>query len=128
MMITDLIWIIYFNISLFKVVYNVYYLRTIDKTENLLKQENVHSGELTARSLEFQQLEEQYDLLKTAMEMASGKQMLLDSYIIQLYEQIDAKRHNLIQIVKMVIFHRNAIACLSSDSKNALDSFFLFVL
>lgn len=61
-------------------------------------QENVHSEELTARSLELQQLEEQHDLLKAAVEMASDKQMPLDSYITQLGEQIDAKRHNLAKI------------------------------
>ncbi|GJW86852.1 coiled-coil domain-containing protein 22 isoform X2 [Tanacetum coccineum] len=61
-------------------------------------QENVHSEESTARSLELQQLEEQHDLLKAAVEMASDKQTPLDSYITQLGEQIDAKRHNLAKI------------------------------
>ncbi|PWA56131.1 hypothetical protein CTI12_AA422050 [Artemisia annua] len=68
------------------------------QAKNLLKQENVHSEELPARSLELQQLEEQHDLLKAAVEMASDKQMPLDSYITQLGEQIDAKRHNLAKI------------------------------
>nr|GEW19753.1 hypothetical protein [Tanacetum cinerariifolium] len=61
-------------------------------------QENVHLEELTARSLELQQPEEQNDLLKAAVEMASDKQMPLDSYITQLDEQIDAKRRNLAKI------------------------------
>ncbi|GJW83092.1 coiled-coil domain-containing protein 22 [Tanacetum coccineum] len=43
-------------------------------------------------------LKKQHDLLKRAVEMASDKQTPLDSYITQLGEQIDAKRHNLAKI------------------------------
>lgn len=77
---------------------DVYYLQMSDKTQILLNQETVISDEVTAKSLELQQLEEQHDLLKTAVEMACEEQNPLDSYITKLNEQIDAKRHNLTEL------------------------------
>lgn len=69
-----------------------------NKTEMFPNQENVISDEETAKSLELQQLEEQHDLLKTAVEMACNEQNPVDSYIAQLSKQIDAKRQNLAEL------------------------------
>ncbi|KAI3675753.1 hypothetical protein L1987_85346 [Smallanthus sonchifolius] len=69
--------------------------QTSDKTEISVNQENVFSDEMKAKSLMLQQLEEQHDLLKAAMEMACDEKTPLESYITQLSKQIDAKRHNL---------------------------------
>ncbi|XP_076882561.1 uncharacterized protein LOC143531058 [Bidens hawaiensis] len=71
---------------------------TSDKTEVSINEENVCSDEMKTKSLMLQQLEEQHDLLKAAMEMACDEQTPLESYITQLTKQIDAKRHNLAEI------------------------------
>ncbi|XP_024968754.1 coiled-coil domain-containing protein 22 isoform X2 [Cynara cardunculus var. scolymus] len=72
--------------------------QTSHKTEMLLNQENVTSDEVTAKSLELQRLEEQHDLLKAAVEMACDEQNSVDSYIVQLTEQVDARRRNLAEL------------------------------
>ncbi|XP_071725718.1 uncharacterized protein [Rutidosis leptorrhynchoides] len=55
----------------------------------------VLSDKASAKSLELQQLEEKHNLLKLAVEMACDEHNPLESYISQLTQQIDAKRHNL---------------------------------
>ncbi|XP_076897034.1 uncharacterized protein LOC143550223 [Bidens hawaiensis] len=72
--------------------------QTSDKTEVPINQENMCLDEIKTKSLMLQQLEEQHDLLKAAMEMACDEQTPLESYITQLSKQIDAKRHNLAEI------------------------------
>ncbi|KAL8205736.1 hypothetical protein R6Q57_009287 [Mikania cordata] len=63
--------------------------------ENSINQEDAFSE---SKSLMLQQLEEQHDLLKAAIEMVSDEQIPLQTYIIQLSKQIDAKRHNLAEM------------------------------
>ncbi|KAF5781292.1 putative Coiled-coil domain-containing protein [Helianthus annuus] len=73
-------------------------VRTSDKTEILINQENVFTDEMKAKSLMLQQLEEQHDMLKAAMEMACDEHTPLESYITQLSKQIDAKKHNIAEM------------------------------
>ncbi|CAK9145082.1 unnamed protein product [Ilex paraguariensis] len=66
--------------------------------KKLQSQEKVLLEELNAKSLELAWLEEEHELLKAAVEMAFDNQHPIDFYIVQLNEQIDAKRHNLVQL------------------------------
>ncbi|KAK1440196.1 hypothetical protein QVD17_06021 [Tagetes erecta] len=69
-----------------------------DKTEISINQESAYLDEMKAKSLMLQQLEEQHDLLKAAMEMACDEETPLESYITQLGNQIDTKRNNLAEM------------------------------
>ena len=71
------------------------YILQINKLQS---QEKVLLEELNAKSLELARLEEEHELLKAAVEMAFDNQHPIDFYIVQLNEQIDAKRHNLVQL------------------------------
>ncbi|KAI7755624.1 hypothetical protein M8C21_007160 [Ambrosia artemisiifolia] len=63
-----------------------------------INEENVFLDEMKPKSLMLQQLEEQHDLLKAAMEMACDEKTPLESYITQLNKQIDAKRQNIAEV------------------------------
>nr|XP_043620924.1 coiled-coil domain-containing protein 22 homolog isoform X2 [Erigeron canadensis] len=69
-----------------------------DTSDSSVNQVYVLSNDVTAKSLELQQLEEQHDLLKAAVEMACNERNPLDSYIKQLNEKIDVKRDNLAEL------------------------------
>lgn len=59
------------------------------------EQEKVLEGELNAKTLELQVLEEELHLLKAAADMAFDQNHPIESYLEQLNEQVNAKSHNI---------------------------------
>ncbi|GLT79535.1 hypothetical protein SLA2020_510200 [Shorea laevis] len=62
------------------------------------EQEKVLEGELNAKTLELQLLEEELQLLKAAADMAFDQNHPIESYLEQLNEQVNAKSHNIAKL------------------------------
>lgn len=54
--------------------------------------------EVTAKNSELQHIEEEHELLKAAVDMAFDDQHPVHFYIEQLNAEVDAKRHNLVEL------------------------------
>lgn len=54
--------------------------------------------EVAAKMSELQDLEEEFELLKTATEMAFDDQHPIDFYLEQLKQQVDAKKYNIVEL------------------------------
>uniref|UniRef100_A0A5B7A883 Putative coiled-coil domain-containing protein 22 isoform X2 n=1 Tax=Davidia involucrata TaxID=16924 RepID=A0A5B7A883_DAVIN len=72
--------------------------KTRYEIEKLQSREKKLMEEATAKTLESQHQEEEHELLKAAVEMAFDDQHDSDFYIVQLNEQVDAKRRNLVEL------------------------------
>lgn len=68
------------------------------RIEMLRNQEKLLIEEMTSKNLESQHLEEEYNLLKSAMEMEFDDQHPVDLYIEQLNERIEAGKRNLVEL------------------------------
>ncbi|XP_059666746.1 uncharacterized protein LOC132312404 isoform X2 [Cornus florida] len=66
--------------------------------EKLRSQEKVLKGEVSAKTLESEHLEEEHELLKAAAEMAFDEQHPAEFYVVQFNEQIDARRQKLVEL------------------------------
>lgn len=56
------------------------------------------ADEVTVRTSEVEQLEEELELMKAAAEMAFNNQQSVDFYLDQLNEQVEAKRNHLLTL------------------------------
>ncbi|RVX14883.1 Coiled-coil domain-containing protein 22 [Vitis vinifera] len=73
-------------------------LKVKSRIEMLRNQEKLLIEEVTSKNLESQHLEEEYNLLKSAMEMEFDDQHPVDLYIEQLNERIEAGKRNLVEL------------------------------
>lgn len=73
-------------------------LKIKSRIEMLRNQEKLLIEEVTSKNLESQHLEEEYNLLKSAMEMEFDDQHPVDLYIEQLNERIEAGKRNLVEL------------------------------
>ncbi|KAJ4830669.1 hypothetical protein Tsubulata_038780 [Turnera subulata] len=86
------------------------------ETENLHNQEKLLMEEMTLRTAELQHLEEQFELLKAAAEMAFDDKHSIDYYLDQLNEQIHARKCT----VAEVISQGDALGRVLEDKKRRL--------
>ena len=64
----------------------------------LRNQEKLLTEEMTSKSLESQHLEEEYNLLKSSIEMVFDDQHPVDFHIEQLNERVESGKHNLVEL------------------------------
>ncbi|KAJ9672460.1 hypothetical protein PVL29_025896 [Vitis rotundifolia] len=73
-------------------------LKIKSRIEMLQNQEKLLIEEVTSKNLESQHLEEEYNLLKSAMEMEFDDQHPVDLFIEQLNERIESGKRNLVEL------------------------------
>ncbi|XP_050220334.1 uncharacterized protein LOC126670612 [Mercurialis annua] len=69
-----------------------------NETQVSQSQEKALARKVIARTFELQQLEEEYNLLKAAADMAFSEAHPIDFYLEQLNRQVDSKRHNITEL------------------------------
>lgn len=68
------------------------------ESETLQYQEKLLVKEVTARTSELQKLQEEFEMLKDAAEMAFDDQHPIEFYVEQLNKQVDSKKCNIVEL------------------------------
>ncbi|XP_057982640.1 uncharacterized protein LOC131167771 [Malania oleifera] len=69
-----------------------------NEIEKLQSREKVLMEEVSAKTLELQDVEEEHDVLKAVAEMVFDDQQPVEFYLDQLNERVDKRKHNLVEL------------------------------